>query len=71
MSKNGRIIKQISPIGDTRMSCANCYSIAKWSGKVIVECCPICGSTNPALTRMRHWVNNKPDYSENLLEKRA
>ena len=28
-------------------------------------------NTNPALTRMRHWVNNKPDYSENLLEKRA
>lgn len=67
----GRVIQLLSPIGLTRMSCANCYSFAEWYGKVIVESCPVCGSANPDLTRMRHWVNGNPDYSENLLKKRA
>ena len=73
MSQNekGRIVEVQSLDGKTVMSCAKCYSMAVYPGKVIVESCPECGSTDPLLTRFRHWKNNEPDYSVNLLKKRA
>lgn len=52
---------------ETVMSCASCFSMLKMSGKVKVKCCPKCKSTDKALTRVRLWIDGKPDYSKNLL----
>jgi len=54
---------------ETVMSCANCYTIGRWSGKVkTIKCCPNCKSKDKDLTRVRLWINGKPDYSKNLLK---
>lgn len=52
---------------NTIVSCAKCYSITNLPGKVKVDCCPSCGSTNKDLTRARYWFNGQPDFSVNLM----
>ena len=51
----------------TAITCAKCFFVARIDGHATLLCCPKCGSTNPALTRVRHWTNGIPDYSVNWL----
>lgn len=53
----------------TVLSCANDFTMAIYDGKATnITCCPKCGCNDPALVRVRYWLNGKPDYSINLLK---
>ena len=52
----------------TNLTCAACWCIVQYDGKVYPESCPNCGSTNKSLTKARYWTNGVPDYSVNLMK---